>query len=99
MGEAASGVRIRRARMEDGPALAKLSAQLGYPSTPDELAARLERILPAPGQAVFVAETDGAQPRGFAHAAYGIALQSGERAELLGLVTEEGLRGRGVGAR
>lgn len=99
MMETASGARIREARLEDAAALAGLATQLGYPSTPEELAARLKRILGQPDQCVLVAETDGNEPRGFAHIAAGMALQSGEKAELVGLVMEESLRGRGIGRK
>ena len=94
-----SEVRIRPGRLEDAEALATLATQLGYPSTPDEITARLRRILPHPDQAVFVAELPGAGPRGFAHVLAGVALESGPRAEILGLVTDESLRSRGIGRR
>jgi GNAT superfamily N-acetyltransferase len=99
MGKPASGVRIRQARVEDAGALAELATQLGYPSAPDEMAARLRLILPQPDHSVLVAEADEGRTCGFAHVSGGIALQSGVRAELHGLVTDESLRGRGIGAR
>ncbi|HKM90664.1 MAG TPA: GNAT family N-acetyltransferase [Candidatus Acidoferrales bacterium] len=92
-------IRIRPGRFEDAEALATLATQLGYPSTPDEIAARLRQILPHPDHAVFVAELPGAGARGFAHVFAGIALESGPRAEILGLVTDESLRSRGIGRR
>ncbi len=97
--ESATDVRIRPARLEDAEALATLATQLGYPSTPEEIAARLRQILPHPDHAVFVAEQPGAGARGFAHVLAGIALESGLRAEILGLVTDEALRSRGIGRR
>jgi len=99
MMQAAAEARIRRARPEDAAALAELATQLGYPSTAAEMAARLEQILPDGNHAVLVAETGEGTARGFAHVAAGIALQSGARAELLGLVMDESLRGRGIGGR
>jgi GNAT superfamily N-acetyltransferase len=92
-------VRIRPAQFEDADALANLATQLGYPSTPDQIAARLRQILPHQDHAVFVAELPGAGARGFAHVSAGIALESGPRAELLGLVTDASLRSRGLGRR
>jgi GNAT superfamily N-acetyltransferase len=91
------GVRVREARQGDAAALADLATQLGYPSTPAELAIRLERILKHPEHAVFVAEADGSLVRGFAHVSGEVILQSGERAELHGLVMDEAMRGRGIG--
>jgi len=101
MTEAATtnGVRIRPGRLEDAEALATLATQLGYPSTPDEIAARLRRILPHPEHAVFVAELPGAGACGFAQVSAGIALESGPRAEIIALVTAETLRSRGIGRR
>jgi GNAT superfamily N-acetyltransferase len=99
MMQAAGEARIRRARPEDAAALAELATQLGYPSTAEEMAARLAEILPDANQAVLVAEIGAGAARGFAHVAGGIALQAGARAELLGLLMDEALRGRGIGLR
>lgn len=98
MTETTLAPRIRRAQMDDAEPLATLSTQLGYPSSAAELSARLRAILPDPAHVVFVAEVPGAGPRGFAHLHVGVALQSGERVELLGLVTDAALRSRGLGA-
>ena len=101
MSDAASSneVRIRPGRLEDAEAIASLATQLGYPSTPDEIAERLRRILPHPDHAVFVAELPGTGTRGFVQLLAGMALESGPRAEILGLVTDETLRSRGIGRR
>ena len=98
MTEAASAPHIREARMEDAEKLADLATQLGYPSSADEMTERLRRILPDPDHVVYVAEVRGAGARGFAHVYAGIALESGPRAELLGLVTDASLRSRGLGS-
>jgi GNAT superfamily N-acetyltransferase len=92
-------VRIRPGRLEDAKAIAKLATQLGYPSTPAQIAERLRRILPHPDQAVFVAELPGAAACGFIHLLAGMALESGPRVEILGLVMDESLRSRGIGRR
>lgn len=99
MAEARSELRIREAQMEDAEKLADLANQFGYPSSPDEMAERLRRILRDPDHVVYVAELPGAGACGFAHVSAGIALQSGPRAELVGLVTHASLRSRGLGAR
>src|SRR5271155_4299858 len=98
MTEATFAPRIRQAQMGDAESLAALATQLGYPSTAAEIGARLRNILPDPAHAVFVAEAQGAGARGFAHVHATIALESGARAELLGLVTDAALRSRGMGA-
>ena len=94
----AAAPRIRLARLEDAGRLASLATQLGYPSTADDIAARLRRIQQDPNDAVFVAEVPGRGPIGFAHMHAGMALESGPRAELVGLVTDAEFRSRGLGA-
>src|SRR5271170_4967843 len=92
-------VQIRPGRSEDAEALANLATQLGYPSTPDEMAARLRRVLPHPDHAVFVAALPGAGARSFVHLLAGISLESGPRVEILALVTDASLRSQGIGRR
>jgi GNAT superfamily N-acetyltransferase len=94
-----SEVRIRTARAGDAAALADLCTQLGYPSSQGELAERLQRILGEPDHVVFVADLPGRGVCGFLHGFCGIALETGPRAEILGLVTADGQRGRGIGRR
>ena len=98
MTQAALAPRIRTAQLDDAESLANLATQLGYPSTADDISERLRSIFPDQAHVVFVAEVPGAGVRGFAHVHAGIALESGPRAELLGLVTDAGLRSRGLGA-
>jgi len=98
MTEAAPPPRIRQARLDDAEQLAHLATQLGYPSSAAEIASRLRGICADPAHAVYVAEVEGAGARGFAHVHATIALESGPRAELLGLVTDAAMRSRGLGA-
>ncbi len=98
MSEPAPAPQIRPARIDDAPQLAALATQLGYPSSPAEIAARLRAIFADPSHVVFVADLPGSGARAFAHVHSGIALESGPRAELLGLVTDAALRSRGLGA-
>ena len=92
-------VQVRAARAEDAAALANLATQLGYPSTTEEIAGRLRQLLPHGEHQVFVAEAPGEGVRGFLHAYAGISLESGPRAEILGLVTDATMRSRGMGRR
>lgn len=78
----------------DAPALAGLSGQLGYPSTPAQIAARLERLGAA--DRVLVAEADG-RVAGWIHVRGTRSLESEPWAEIAGLVVDEGVRGRGIG--
>ena len=56
MGEPA---RVREARLEDAPAIAALVAQLGYPTPPAEMKARLAVLLARPDHVIFVADVSG----------------------------------------
>jgi len=95
----AASIRIRVARAGDAVALADLCTQLGYPSTPAEVAGRLEHIFGDPDHVVFVAELPEGGVVGFIHGFSGIALETGPRAEILGLVADAGRRGQGIGRK
>lgn len=88
---------IRPARAADAARIALLSAQLGYPAALEVVAGRLTRLAAEPAQAVLVAETDG-EVVGWLQVGTGFTLESGAQAELLGLVVDGALRGRGIGA-
>lgn len=106
-------VSIRAARSDDAPQLARLAGELGYPTEADEMRLRLEAITLRSDHAVFVAEHGAPAPGrpsfstgrsrgpllGWIHVARGISLESGETAEILGLVVDRGARRDGVGRR
>ncbi len=89
---------IRRARPEDRDALARLATELGYPTTPEQMAERLVRIDLDPLHAVFVADA-GEGAIAFLHVLETRTLESPAHAEIAGLVVAEGARGRRVGVR
>jgi GNAT superfamily N-acetyltransferase len=100
--------RIRRAVPDDARAIAELSRQLGYPSTPEEVASRLEKLSSSALDAVFVAtrEVDDARAsvRGgrarviaWLHVIGRTMIESAPYAEIGGLVVHESERARGVG--
>ena len=108
--DAAPALRIRAAGESDAAELARLSAQLGYPADARLMIERLAQIGARTDHAVFVAESaaadaqaaDGAADRppallGWIHVAYGMRLESGESAEIVGLVVDSGMRRGGVG--
>ncbi len=81
----------------DADDVARLCGQLGYPTTPEAVAARFLHIARRRDQAVLVAESDG-QVIGWVHVAMHRTLECDLMAEILGLVIDESARGRGIGA-
>ncbi|MGC8517993.1 MAG: GNAT family N-acetyltransferase [Steroidobacteraceae bacterium] len=91
---------IRAAGVADAAALARLSAQLGYPCQPIAMRQRLERLAARTDHAVFVASMVACTPlAGWVHVGVGLWLESGECAEILGLVVDAATRRGGVGRR
>lgn len=88
---------IRLATIEDAPRLAPLSGQLGYPSTANQVAARLSPILADPEHVIFVAEQDGGQISGWADVFIMRTIGADARAEIAGLVVDESCRSQGIG--
>lgn len=97
-----SGVTVRRARVSDASSIAKLSGELGYPSTAAKVVKRLRALKPTSHHAVFVAATksggaDGVV--GWLHISISHVLELDSRAELNGLIVSESQRSLGAGAR
>lgn len=89
------GADIRPARAGDEAEIARLAGELGYPSTAEEVAARLRALA---RERSFVAVAAGeAGLLGWVAAEQRVTLDAGERAELTGLVVGAGARGTGVG--
>ena len=86
---------VRAAVPSDHVAIARLLGQLGYPSTREETAARLEAVLARDDHAVFVAD-DGGSVCGWVHVLFTPRLEP-PFVELGGLIVEESKRGSGVG--
>jgi GNAT superfamily N-acetyltransferase len=89
--------RIRPVGPRDGPALVRLAEALGYPSTAEQIQARLARIAADPEHAVFVAEIPGGPVAGWVHVFINKLLESDPRAEIGGLVADPAVRRRGIG--
>lgn len=92
-------IKIRRALLKDAEQLAKLTTQLGYPSTPVQIRTRLSRLRPAGKHTVFVADVPGTGVIGWLHASLCNLLESDLRAEVNGLVVADGQRSLGAGAK
>jgi len=88
---------IRPATPADSPALADLTTQLGYPTSPEQAEERLRDLASRPENAVLVAEEDGAV-RGWIHVAALRSLEMEPCAIIQGLVVDEARRGGGIGA-
>ncbi|HZP67391.1 MAG TPA: GNAT family N-acetyltransferase [Rudaea sp.] len=92
-----SEVVIRHAALDDAPALAELSGELGYPATPDEMRQRLPALLGATAT-VFVAEAEG-RVVGWIGVNLEPALTHAPSAIINGLVVAADRRGSRVGAQ
>jgi GNAT superfamily N-acetyltransferase len=91
-----SDVTIRLATTDDAEAVARLSDQLGYPSTREETTRRLLQVNGQSGHAVYVAEGDG-RLIGWVHVYVNHSLLADLPAEVAGLVVDENYRGHGLG--
>lgn len=89
---------IRPMRPADAEGAARLSAQLGYPTSVTEIERRLTALGSREDHAVLVAVV-GAEIAGWAHVYSSTLVQVAPFAELGGLVVGEGARGSGVGTR
>ena len=95
----ATNVIIRRARLTDASAVAELSAQLGYPTSNEEMAARLAHLIRHPRfGAVLIAESFAGRVIGWLHVSVTPLLEVSLRAEVNGLIVAEGQRSSGAGA-
>ncbi|MCA9255021.1 MAG: GNAT family N-acetyltransferase [Phycisphaerales bacterium] len=89
---------LRNCRATDLPAVLRLAAQLGYPSSAESLAMRFSEIDASGADAVFVRENAMGEVVGWIHVSRRTLLESGPFAEIVGLVVDESVRGQGVGA-
>src|SRR5262245_31401516 len=83
--------------MEDASAIAQLTTELGYPTTSEQATTRLAFLLPRDSHFVAVAEVSSGVV-GWVAAERRLLLESGERAEIVGLVVSARSRRTGVGA-
>lgn len=91
--------RIRPAQPEDAPALAVLAGQLGYPTAPEEMTARLQTLAEDDRHAVFVAVKADGEVVGWIHIYLCPLLIASREAVIGGLVVDENHHSRGVGTR
>jgi GNAT superfamily N-acetyltransferase len=91
--------KIRLAHFPDHARIAELAGQLGYPSTPQEIAQRLQGIKRSAEAAVFVAELETGEIAGWIAIFVYRTLEADARAEVSGLVVAECFRSQRVGER
>jgi GNAT superfamily N-acetyltransferase len=92
-----AAIHIRDAKTEDALRLAELAAQLGYPTTAQEVGARLAKYASSTDERVIVA-VDGKTVVGWTSVAVVDHFYIPRYAEISGLVVDADSRGRGVGA-
>src|SRR4051812_24885590 len=88
--------RVRRATLDDGSEIARLSGELGYPCTASQMSARLALLLPQLTQFIAVA-TEPPGLSGWIAAERRLLLEYGARVEIVGLVVDARVRRGGVG--
>ena len=89
---------IRLASPTDAERVAELSRQLGYQASPEDVRSRIERISNDEFASAFVAVKDGIVA-GWIQVSTRVTIESGEMAEIVGLVVDESERGNGIGRR
>jgi len=94
---AADKVRIRPPRAADAEQLAALNRELGYPTEPRQLVSRIKKVSKLPEHFFAVAEIESGVI-GWVQAEHRFSLETGEKAELVGLVVGAGARRGGVGS-
>ncbi|HET8587288.1 MAG TPA: GNAT family N-acetyltransferase [Candidatus Limnocylindria bacterium] len=88
---------VRPARASDASSLAGLTAQLGYPTTADEIAGRLAGVLADKAAALLVAADEAGTPVGWIHVYVKRVLERPASVLVGGLVVDERHRSHGVG--
>jgi GNAT superfamily N-acetyltransferase len=98
MDEQNIAIEIRPAALADCTALAALAGQLGYDSSPEQIAQRLEGLRKAGENAVLVAQERGRGIVGWISVYVFRTVTSDARVEISGFVVDERYRSRQIGA-
>ena len=89
--------RVRVARIGDARSIARLSGELGYPMALEVTRDRLGKLLARDDQRIVVAETAAGKVCGWLQAHRSIALETGLRVEIVGLIVAQAMRRKGIG--
>jgi predicted N-acetyltransferase YhbS len=87
---------IRPARLEDAAEIATLSTELGYPTSEGEMKRRMQKLLQSDSYFLAVAENES-RVIAWVAAEKRLLLESGERAEIVGLIVTTSARRGGTG--
>jgi predicted N-acetyltransferase YhbS len=90
-------VTIRPMRDGDAARVAELTAQLGYPSTPEEIDTRLTHLRSRPEDELLVAVDERDEPVGWIHVSRFASLEASDVALIGGLVVDDAHRSGGIG--
>ena len=90
-------VNIRTAAIDDATSLAALAGELGYPTTTEQMQIRLGTAAAESQHRVFIAELDAIA--GWIQVSLMLSLETGQFAEIVGLVVAESERGAGIGGK
>lgn len=94
----ASAVTIRRARLSDAKAIARLATQLGYSTEPSAVADRLSRLLARTDQEFLVADHEE-RAVGWIHMLLAEYVEADAFVVIGGLVVDREYRSQGIGRR
>jgi GNAT superfamily N-acetyltransferase len=89
-------VSIKTAAETHAQRLMELCIQLGYKTNYNEIKERLLKIIADENSILFIAEQNS-KVIGFIHVSIRSTIESGEMAEITGLVVDESFRGKGIG--
>ena len=90
-------IRVRPATLSDAPQLASLASQLGYASTPEQVASRFREIAREAEHLILVAEDSAGHLAGYIEIFPFRTIGADARIEIASLVVDESRRSQGVG--
>jgi GNAT superfamily N-acetyltransferase len=90
-------ITIRRATSDDLESILPLAEQLGYPTSPEAMIARLTSILADPMRVIFVADPGDGIAAGYIQASRHVSLEVDPLVEIDGLVVSRDHRRQGIG--
>jgi GNAT superfamily N-acetyltransferase len=90
-------IKIRNFEIEDLCEIARLTSQLGYPTSIQKILPRLQRLADNPDHRILVAEDEKLGVIAWMHLRVDLTLASDPKIEVVGIVVDERKRGEGIG--